>query len=503
MKTVYQPDKYYRYDEIVALLNSYHAEFPQLTKLYSIGKTYEGREIWLLEITNAATGQGEEKPGYYIDANFHAGEVTGSAVVLYTINHLLANYGSDPMITDVVNSKVIYFIPRVSADGSDLYLTTPFMLRSSTRLYPFEDDQDGVHGEDIDGDGRILQMRIPDENGDFKVSQHDPRLMVKRGPNDLTGTFYRVFTEGNVKNFDGVELVQPRPRWGLDINRNFPANWDVDSRQIGAGPFPLSEPETRAVAEFVTSRKNLAGAQSYHTTGGVHLRPFCTKEDAKLPAKDREAYLAIGEKGKEYTGYRHVSVFEGFTADKSKPMRGIYMDWLYEHRGLLSWSTELWDIVGRSGIEVKSSTAELNKTDKEKEDDQLKILQWNDRELDGKGFINWYAFNHPQLGDIEIGGWDVKFVRQNPPHKFLEEECHKNMMFTFVHINALPQLALLKVECEQMEQGVYKVSAAAVNRGYLPTSGSELAAQCGFVKPVVAKLCGAEVVTKAKLELGQ
>ncbi len=505
MNTVYQPDRYYRYEEILELLHSYNAQFPQLTRLYSIGKTYEGRDMWLLELTNSATGPAEDKPGYYIDANFHAGEVTGSAVVLYTINYMLQCYGSDPMITDVVDNKVVYFIPRVSADGSDLYLTTPYLLRSSTRLYPFEEDQDGLHGEDMDGDGRILQMRIRDENGDFKVSEQDPRLMIKRGPDDRTGVFYRVATEGRIKNYDGVELVQPRSRWGLDINRNFPANWDVDSRQIGAGPFPLSEPETRAVAEFVTSRKNLAGAQSYHTTGGVHLRPFCTKEDAKLPAKDREAYLAIGEKGKEYTGYRHVSVFEGFTSDKSKPMRGIYMDWLYEHCGLLAWSTELWDIVGRSGIEVKNTLSELSKTDKEKEADQLKILQWNDRELDGTGFVNWYPFTHPELGEIEIGGWDTKFVRQNPPHKFLEEECHKNMMFTFVHINALPQLSLAKVRCESVEPGVYRISAAAVNRGYLPTSGSELAAQSGFVKPVTAELaCGnGEVVTRQKLELGQ
>ena len=504
MKTKYQADKYYKYEEIYALLKSWHEEFPQLTKLYSIGKTYEGREMWMLEITNSATGAGDDKPGYYIDANFHAGEVTGSAVVLYTINHVLGSYGTDDMITGVVDEKTLYLLPRVSADGSELYLTTPFMLRSSTRLYPFDEDQDGLHGEDINGDGRILQMRVRDEAGDWKVSEHDPRLMIKRGPDDIKGQFFRLYTEGHVKNYDGVEVKQPRPRWGLDINRNFPANWDIESRQVGAGPFPLSEPETRAVAEFVSKSKNLAGAQSYHTTGGVHLRPFCTKEDAKLPPKDREAYKAIGEKGKEFTGYPHTSVLEGFTQDKSKPMRGIYMDWLYEHCGLLSWSTELWDIVGRAGIEKKGMIAEINKTDKEKEQDQLKILQWNDANLEGKGFVNWSSFDHPQLGEIEIGGWDIKFVRQNCPHKFLEEECQKNMNFTFVHINALPQLKLRNVRCEQVETGVYKISAAVVNQGYLPSSGSELAAQSGFTKPPEAKLevPGGKVLTKETIELG-
>ena len=185
-------------------------------------------------------------------------------------------------------------------------------------------------------------------------------------------------------------------------------------------------------------------------------------------------------------------------------MRGIYMDWLYEHCGLLSWSTELWDIVGRSGIERKGMVVELNKTDKEKEQDQLKILQWNDANLDGKGFVNWAPFNHPQLGEIEIGGWDIKFVRQNCPHKFLEEECYKNMNFTFVHINALPKLKVRNVKHDEVEAGVFCVSAAVANTGYLPSSGSELAAQNKFTKPVEAKIVVSDgkVLTKESIELG-
>jgi len=488
-----------------ALLKSWNEEFPSLTKLYSIGRTYEGREMWLLEITNSETGCGEDKPGYYIDANFHAGEVTGSAVVLYTINHVLGSYGSDPMITDVVDNKVLYLLPRVSADGSELYLTSPYMLRSSVRLYPFSEDQDGLHGEDINGDGLILQMRVKDEHGDWKVSDKDSRLMVRRGPNDRAGEFYRLYTEGYIKNFDGVEVKQPRPRWGLDINRNFPANWDIESRQVGAGPYPLSEPETRAVADFIIKQKNICGAQSYHTTGGVHLRPMCTKDDTKLPSVDREAYKTIGETGKQHTGYPHTSVFEGFTMDKNNPMKGIYMDWLYEHRGILSWSTELWDLLRRSGIERKSFAVEMNKTEQEREDDQLKVLLWNDKELEGKGFINWAPFTHPQLGEIEIGGWDVKYVRQNPPHKFLEEECFNNMNFTFVHINALPELKLRKVTTEKVGEDVYRIIAAVVNAGYLPSSGSDLAARNRFVKPVEVELTleqGEVVSPKAKLDLG-
>ncbi|MGE5654369.1 MAG: M14 family zinc carboxypeptidase, partial [Bacillota bacterium] len=198
MKVAYNPAHYCTYAEILDLLKQWNEAFPELTRVYPIGKTYEGREIMLIEITNHATGCADDKPAYYIDANFHAGEVTGSAVALYTVHYLLENYGQVEEITELLDHKTFYIVPRVSIDGGEMYLHTPYILRSSTRLFPFEEDQDGLHSEDVNGDGWITQMRVQDEHGDWKVSDKDPRLMVKRGPDERGGVYYRVYPEGKI-----------------------------------------------------------------------------------------------------------------------------------------------------------------------------------------------------------------------------------------------------------------------------------------------------------------
>ena len=151
----FDPEKgvlsYYTYEVLTRILHELVEAYPHLATLESIGKSYEGRELWLVTLTNQATGPALEKPAYWIDGNTHAGEVTGSTVVLYTIWSYLKKYGSDEKITHVLDRSAIYLLPRLSVDGAEKFLTTPYYLRSSTRLYPFEDERDGLYPEDIDG----------------------------------------------------------------------------------------------------------------------------------------------------------------------------------------------------------------------------------------------------------------------------------------------------------------------------------------------------------------
>jgi len=504
MKVPYQPAKYYKWAEILDLTTAWCNTFPELVKSYPIGKTYEGRDIICLEITSPQS-PAEEKPGYYIDANFHAGEVTGSAVALYTISWLLENYKKDREATELLDSFTWYFVPRVCIDGSEMYFNTPYTLRSSTRLFPQDEDQPGLHAEDINGDGLITMMRIEDPSGDWKVSESDPRLMTRRRPNDMNGTFYRLYQEGKIVEFDGVEIPIARPRWGIDTNRNMPSFWDIDSRQIGSGDYALSEPETKAVADFLINKKNIAGAMSYHTYGNVHLRPSCTVPDTKMNKEDLEAYKLLGALGAEITDYGHCSVYDGFTVDPAKPLLGVYLDWMYHHRGLLAWSTELWSAPVASGCEkLKYDGPRTPKTDKEQEADMLKMLAWQDAEkLDG--YLPWTEFEHPQLGKVEIGGWKNKYIFQNPPERFLPEICEKNMRFTNMQVLAMARLNVRKVKAEKVAEGMYRISCGVVNSGYLNTAGTGLATTIGVTKPIEATISGDGVAIakgKAKLELG-
>lgn len=491
--------RFYRYDEIKAFLDECVAQHPGLASLSSIGKSYEGRDLWVLELTNRATGPAAEKPAMYIDANIHAGEVTGSHVCLHTIAHLLNGYGQDPEVTYLLDTRVFYILPRVNPDGAELYLTTPFMLRSSVRPYPDEEPKDGLRAEDVNGDGMILQMRVADAGGEWKVSDQDPRLMVRRRPDDFQGTFYRIYPEGRVYGEDQVPLKVAPSQWGLDINRNFPANWRLE--QGGAGPYPLSEPETRAMADFILAHPNIAAVQAYHTTGGVIFRAFCTQPDEKMDRHDLMAFREIGRRGEDILGYECIPASHG---GMGATRAGIFIDWVYEHRGLIGYTTELWDMAGRAGIDKKKP--QDKKTPKDIEEEQLKLLKWQDEHLGGQGFVPWTPFDHPDLGKVEIGGWVPKTVRQNaPPGQFLEEECAKNCLFTLKHALATPLLQLGAVKTSKVAEGIYKLVAVVKNAGYLPTSVTRQAVKTKAVKPITAELElpeGGQVVgEKAKVEL--
>ena len=305
-------DTYYPYEALTRHIQSFAERRPELVTVESIGKSYEGRDIWCATVTNKATGPHDEKPAFWVDGNIHATEVSASSACLYLLNKLVSEYGSNPDITRCLDTRTLYVVPRVNPDGAEAYFADkPKFLRSSTRPYPYDEEPiEGLKREDIDGDGRHLQMRIPDPNGTWKCHPDEPRLLVRRDPSETGGQYYRVLPEGILDNWDGVTIsIQPNKE-RLDLNRNFPAHWRQEHEQLGAGPFPTSEPEVRALVQFITSHTNLTGGTTFHTYSGVLLRPYGTQSDENFPAEDLWTYQKIGDRGKEITGYPAISVFQ-------------------------------------------------------------------------------------------------------------------------------------------------------------------------------------------------
>src|SRR6188768_4400409 len=134
----YHPDRFYRYDELMQFLRAVARAHPRLVRLHTIGKSHQGRELVVVEITQRASGKPEEKPAYWIDANIHASELSGSAAALYTIDYLTRRYGSDPEITHLLETRTFYILPRLSPDGAEHCLTTGEHVRSSVRPFPFD-----------------------------------------------------------------------------------------------------------------------------------------------------------------------------------------------------------------------------------------------------------------------------------------------------------------------------------------------------------------------------
>jgi murein tripeptide amidase MpaA len=155
-------DRFYRYAELTELLNALATEYPDLCAITSIGRSHEGREIWLATLTNARTGPAADKPAFWVDANIHATEVSPSTCALYALYKALSGYGSDPQLTRLLDTRALYIVPRANPDGAELLdeRTAAFGRRPGPTL---KERQDGLHLADVDGDGRVLSMRVRDQ----------------------------------------------------------------------------------------------------------------------------------------------------------------------------------------------------------------------------------------------------------------------------------------------------------------------------------------------------
>ena len=489
-------DRFYRYAEFTEILHQLVKKFPQLLSIESIGKSHEGKDIWVVTATNQKTGPAEEKPAYWVDANIHASELAGGAAALYLIDTLTKNHGKREDVTRCLDTRVMYICPRINPDGAEWAMRdTPKIVRSSTRSYPYDEEHvEGLDIEDLDGDGRILSMRIKDPNGNWKCHHEEPRLMVPRDPTEYGGTYYRMLPEGTMRDYDGFSIKVNKDLQGLDLNRNFPAGWRQEFEQFGAGPYPTSEPEVRAVVHFITHHSNITGGLSFHTWSGVLLRPFGTQSDDEIPAEDLWVFKEQGAKGTEITGYPAISVYHEFRYHPKEVISGTF-DWIYEHLGLYEWTIEIWCPMREAGIKDYKYIDWFR--DHPVEDD-LKMLAWADKELKGKGYVDWYKWNHPQLGEVEIGGWDKIHAFRNPPPHLLEKEIAKFPDWLIWNTLISPRLELVHAKAEHIGGDSYRIEVGVQNTGYLPSYVSKRAQQRKQTRGVVGEIvlpAGAELVS--------
>lgn len=489
-----QFDRYYRYAELTKILQACAESYPNLCKLHSLGPSYEGRDIWVVTVTNFDTGPDTEKPAYWADGNIHATETSASTAVLYLLNKLLTGYGHDDKITYALDTRAFYLVPRLNPDGAEWALADiPQYVRSSTKAYPRMDPLDGLHQKDVDEDGRILQMRIKDPNGHWKIHPDDPRLMIPRDPDEAPGgSFYRILPEGHIQNYDGALINMAPPMQGLDLNRQFPALWAPD--QAGAGDYAGSEPEPAAAIKFVAEHKNITGTVSFHTFSGVYLRPPTKEGDDSLPTHDLYTFKKLGQKAEEMTGYPAVSVFHDFKYDPKEFIKGTFDDWTYEYLGLYSWTCEIWSIIRQAGI------ADYKYMDWFREHpmgDDIAIMKWNDDVLDGKGFIDWYEFDHPQLGKVELGGWHFFETWRNPPYQLLEKEVAPLADFAIYSCLVSPLLEWHDVS-KTSSGNIHHIRAVVHNTGWLPTHITEQAKKMKVVRELEVDITlpyGAKLIT--------
>lgn len=473
-------NRYHDYSEATALLKKMVSAHPDRAQLASLGKSYGDREMWLLTITNSKTGDDRTKPAFWIDGAIHANEIQATQVTLYTAWYLLEMYGRHDAITRLVDERTFYMVPMMSPDSRDAHMYEPNTAsspRSGQR--PVDDDRDGLVDEDgyddLDGDGHITQMRRRDPNGRWKPHPDYPNLMIEVEA-DERGEYELLGREG-VDN-DGDGRVNEDGDGFYDPNRDWPRRWYPKYVQGGAYRYPFSIGENRLVANFVLDHPNIAGAQSYHNTGGMILRGPGNGDD-KYSARDVAVYDAIAAKGEQMLPFYDYLVC-------STGLYNVYggeFDWFFGMRGIFSFTNELFTRENYFRRELE------DRREGEQDFDKLLLL--------GQGTVPWHEVEHPQFGRIEVGGKRKEWGRQ-PPSFLLEEECHRNMAFTLYHADQMPQVAIQSVDVKRLAGKLVEVSATIINKKLIPTH-ADVDVKNKITPPDLASISGRKLKVVAGL----
>lgn len=479
-------DHILRFDEMSRLLQEWAEARPETMALESLGRTPEGRDIWFVTLTHQDTGPASGKPAIVVDGNMHASEWAGGVAALHFVRMLLRDDGSDPDVTRLLDTRAVYVLPRMTPDGVEATLEQGRFIRSVDRPAPEGPAAPGIYPRDLDGDGRVVFMRYRDPNGPWKKYPKDPRLMVPRGPGDSEGQFWRVQREGTILGYDGATFADPPPREPLDFGRNFPADLRGAPRGDDAGPYPGSEPEVAAYMAAIAERENIVAHVTLHTFGGLVLTPPVNMGE-NLPNADKRVYDAVAGKAAELTGYEAMSYLDLRSQDRETYLPSAF-GWIYNQRGIYSYIIELWNPLKAAGISLEERTASDWLWGNHPIADEVKLLRWSDRELDGQGFVAWHDFEHPQLGPVQIGGFDLLRYWYNVPFDRLRGEVEPVSRWLAWLGLSTPRLAVRSFEAEPVAGNIWRVRLQAENRGWLPTNGAQKAVEQNVSEGVVAEL---------------
>jgi hypothetical protein len=446
-------DRYYDHAAIGQIAQQLQQAWPNRCRAGSIGTSYEGRELWLITVTNFDQDE-TLKPAMYIDGNIHSNEVQGAETALYTAWYLCEMADRVPYIDSLLDRRVFYIIPTINPDGREAYLKAP-NTGSSPRagMAPRDNDGDGLVDEDgyddLDGDGHITQMRRRSKSGRYIVSPEDPRLLIPAAPGQQ-GEYELLGLEGIDNDGDGF-INEDGAAFSYDPNRNWPWRWQPQYVQGGSDYYPTSLPETQAVIDFVINHPNIAGAQSYHNSGGMILRGPGVPEDELRP-QDVRVMDAIGNVGEEILpGYRYMVVWSDLYI-----VWGGELDWFYGAQGILTFSNELFTPF--KYFEEAPTSEQYDRVD----------YRFDRLLLFGEAFVPWREVQHPQFGTIEVGGMKKNFGRAVPAF-LLPAEAHRNMAFTIFHADHLPQLEVDTITTRRLAGGLTEVTAVIGNRRLVPT----------------------------------
>lgn len=459
-------DHYYTYDQIVSAMKMLNKTYPELTNLEIVGKSDEGRDIYLITINNKATGASSEKPGVYVDGNIHGNEIQASEVCLYLANRLLENFGKNDKITEVVNKNAWYILPCVNVDGRVHFFTDPNAPYSGRSIrIAVDDDKDGLvdedYPDDLNGDGNISIMRKKDPFGSYKTDPDDPRLMVPAKPGEM-GEWSLLGEEG-IDN-DGDGQINEDSEGYVDGNRDWGYNWNPPYVQSGSGLYPFSGTGIRAIGTWLINHPNVIMVYAFHNSGGMFLRGPSLKNAGEFPSGDISVYDYLGKNNEQIVpGYRYLISWKDLY-----PMYGDFTNFANNLIGSYSFVGELTanNTETYSGKPINTPDSPANMFSYSQQERER--LKFNDNVVQGELYLPWKKFNHPIYGEVEIGGW-VKMSSRLPHPFMLQDMVHRISAAVIFSAGQTPEVKLDVTDKKSLGKNLYQVTVRLSNSKVMPS----------------------------------
>jgi hypothetical protein len=300
---------YHNYTEITTILSGLNATYPEIVELSVIGQSWQNRDILCIRLGNESDGS--PKPEVLFVGYHHAQEQISAELPLYYVVDAATNYGSDSNLTHLLNTRAIYVIVALNVDGLDLFESND---RHRKNAHSLDEDEDASFDEDppedLNGNSLVeILVNLTDP--------HNPEFLAYEGvDNDTDGV-------------NGEDWIG-----GIDLNRNYPVEWDKavsdPASPIYRGSAPFSEPETQALRDLVLAH-SFTHALSFHSGLEIIIYPWGHTAD---PTPDDAKFVEIAQDLSSITG--------GLPYVTPTVMYGIWDDWMYGEAGVLALTCEIF-----------------------------------------------------------------------------------------------------------------------------------------------------------------
>lgn len=452
-------------------INALATAHPQYVKIKSIAKTAGGKDIWQITI---GTGNTENKPAIAIIGGVEGNHLLGTELAIGFAENILQASNSDS-IKALLNKSTFYVFPNMSPDATEQYFAALKYERQGNASAT-DDDRDGKTNEDqnddLDGNGKITWMRVESPVGEYRLHPDDPRILIKADFSKGEKGTYLLFSEGIDNDKDGQ--FNEDGEGGVWFNKNL--TYRHPSFTVGAGEFPVSENESRALLDNLfdlfnvytvvsfSSNNNLSQPVVYNAASANQRIPAgWLEQDAKQNAMVSDLYNKV------------TNLKDGV---RTTPAGGDLFSWAYFHYGRYSFSTPGWWVP-----KSKPDTAKKEKAFTV-EDAGAHYLRWSAQQGNNTVFTEWKQVQHPDFPGqkVEVGGLDP-FVLINPPYKLVPELVKKHTEFLVTLAAYQPEVDVVNVKTEKVGTALTRVTADVVNKGAF-ASHSKLGERSYWVKRI-------------------